>query len=187
MKLTTEERSRILAGERVRLVREGDRPKVKRGQTICVQRGRPPAHEDPETGQRIRPDLEPIVWITIRDVKPKGDGWLVRYDITDNRDGALFLAKGAGYTTDVSAAVDNREAALSLSDRRLIAIEARTRAAEQRKEDEMDTAKQRRKLNEELRTTLPTLDLIAQQELLAALQREIRKAKAASVQIRKAA
>lgn len=185
MKLTRDERSRLLGDckELPAVIRE-EEPNVKQGDTIIVLRARPPRHADPDDGHVFDAPLEPVVWLTVRQVvRHRKGGWKVRYDVTDLREAPLYPARKAGYTTDSSRAIEKAEAALSKADHERISLEARQARAEE-KEEQMDVAQQKRRLRSDLNETLPTLRPEARIALLAGIERLIREAKTDAVETR---
>jgi hypothetical protein len=109
-------------------------------------------------------------WITVRKVIRRVDGWLLMFDVTDNRNPSLMLKRGGGYTTDPLHALDRESAVLEPADFDRYALEARMTRVKQSEERAVDERRrQERRMRERLRAILDGLNPQAQTILLARL------------------
>lgn len=180
MKLSQHEKQQILAGNMKTLLRKG-KPACEPGDEFTLSVSRPRPYTDPETKHVFRPPAERSAWITVTSkVRRAKGGWAVYFNVTDNRHPTYFMAKGGGYTTDVSVAVDKLAADVDAATQARISAEARQVNADRRARDaelaERDRRRQERAFRTRLRETLQGLDPAAQMALLAALEREMAEA-----------
>lgn len=203
LKLTKEERRRILEGDYSALRREKDPGDVK-GQVIPLLRDRPrtvPRYEEPKfSGHRREiigtdhaPEFVKFSIILAKKRRHKKGHWLVPFDVHDERPNSRDLApstgpKGSGteklteesdlargygggpYAVD-RGAVDDDE----LKRQRVKAEERWAKHREEVASDE-ERRRQERAVRDALRQRLKGLDPLAQQALLAGVERLIREA-----------
>jgi hypothetical protein len=112
-------------------------------------------------------------WITVRKVIRRVDGWLLMFDVTDNRNPSLMLKRGGGYTTDPLHALDRESADLEPIDLERYATEARAARADQKEREAEDARRQERALRARLRDRLRGLSPDSQVVLLARIERLI--------------
>lgn len=176
MKLTGAERTRILEGSYGPLYRQ-DRPEIDNGFELVVSWSKPKAWVDPETEHVFKPEPEPAMWLTVTDVvrRTKG-GWSIYFRVTDNRQEVWYLG-ARGYTRSKAQAVDPLETEVDRRTQLRITAEAKQVAAERRELDEHQAErarkKQERAFRDRLRETLQGLSPLAQQILLARLERQM--------------
>lgn len=175
MRLTQKERSALLAGETPTITRKV-KPDIEPGDTLSIAHSKPRRYWDETTGSVFGAPRERSAWITVTAVtRHRKGGFVVRYDVTDNREQALMLARGGGYTTDPSIAIDTAEAHLSQKDRKRLSVEARARYAEQKERDEEEMRRQKKAFRARLEEALQGLSPLAQQALLADFERQLRE------------
>jgi hypothetical protein len=114
VKLTRDQRSAILRGERCKL--EWDtRPEVEPGDELVLSRSRPQAHFDAETETVLRAPSTPLVTIVVRKlVRSRRGMWNVLFDVLDKRQPGRYLRRTPGppygdYTSSPRDAVDHLE------------------------------------------------------------------------------
>jgi hypothetical protein len=115
-------------------------------------------------------------WITVRKVIRRVDGWLLMFDVTDNRNPSLMLKRGGGYTTDPLHALDREAADLEPIDLERYATEARAARADAKEREFQDRYRQERAIRERLRNVLSDLDPTARVFLLGRIERMIDEA-----------
>lgn len=177
MKLTRNEKAAILAGGTPQITRP-TKPDLEPGTKVVLAHSKPKRYWDETTSSVFGAPREPSAWITVtKVVRHRKGGWVVRYDITDNRQPALLMARGSGYTTDPTVAIDDVEAQLSHKDRQRLAVEARARYAAQKEKDIDERRRQERAFKMKLVDALNGLDPLGAQLLLADLERRLEQAK----------
>lgn len=199
MKLTREERARILAGDHSALKRKHE-PQWEEGETAVLVWSR--AHRTMMLRRRfqgdVRPELDdvaeyprqPLVWVELAEPKRHRDGsWRVGIKVHDERVQTRFLApSGAptapltddtarGYRATAAGAIDHLEAVDEEELKRQQA-KSKERWMEHQEEHaaEEQVRRQERALRRQLQQVVRGLPLEAGQALLAAIERDIRDA-----------
>lgn len=191
LELTAAERRAIIAGRADRVFRQAKLPAVdaiveEAGKYVyIVAWDRPKPFADPEDGTVFTPDARPSCWVTVTKVPKnltRGKGWPyeLKVEHQGKADPALRMKRGAGYTTDPEQAIDEVEAELSEADRTRLSTEARRMQAERRDLDARRAKealkRQEIALKERLKDALSGLSPLAQQVLLAKIEKDIAEA-----------
>jgi hypothetical protein len=191
LELTADERRAIVAGRTTAVYRNAKLPAVdeimgEKGEYVyIVAWDRPKSFADPEDGTVFTPDAHPSCWVTVTKTPKnltRGKGWPYEFKVEHHgkTDPALLLKRGAGYTMDRDQAIDEVEAELSEADRQKIGVEARRAQAERRERDDaqrkLAAKRQEKAVRERLKEALSGLSPLAQQLLLAKIERDISEA-----------
>jgi hypothetical protein len=196
VKLTREERARILSGDRTALRRE-EKPELEEsdGYVLTWSRAKTVV-SNTTTGATFDYPRRPLVWITYSEPRRHRDGsWRIPFDFHDERSHARFLGPAGaptdkekltddsarGYRSSAAGAIDELEA---VDDATLKAQQsaAEARWAEHREQlaSEEETIRQERALREELKRAVRELPPAASQALLAGIERAIQNSVAQS-------
>lgn len=166
LRLDSAERSDLLAGD-VSYVERDLKPDVVVGEVVVLTRERAYVDREHEVPSRA------IAWWTVTALVERGERWRVTGTLTDDRPHAYLPARGGGWTTSRSLAIDDAEGVLDQEDVERISTEARAALAERRLASVEDRRKQERAVRDQLRRALDGLDPQGQAGLLAAIQRDI--------------
>lgn len=192
MELTTEERTRVFGGDLTALKRR-DRPEWAEGdhQVLRWSRARTVV-ADRETGATAHYPRQPLLTVYFQEpIRHKDGGWRVPIRIEDQRAPTRFLGPQApppldveltaetarGYRSTPAGAIDDLEA---VDDDELHRQKVRSmeRFAEHQDQHEAEERmrRQERAVRQQLKQIVRDLPLPAGQALLAAIEREIRRA-----------
>lgn len=191
MKLTREERARILGGDHSALKRR-EEPDCADGDTYTLSWSRArTVVVDRETGETAEYPRRPLVWLELSDpIRHKDGGWLVSFKYRDARVRTRFLGPAAaptdeetltdesarGYRPSATGAIDHLEAVDDHELRRQ-KTQAQERFARHQEEEAAEevTRRQERALRERLKEMVRGLPPAAGQALLARVQRELER------------
>ena len=188
LELTADERRKIVAGKLGAVYRRSKLPAVEavveeKGEYVYVVAwDRPKPFVDPDDGTVFTPVAGPSCWVTVSKTPKnltKGKGWPYELKVKHQgkTDPALRLKRTAGYTTDPEQAIDEVEAELSEADRTRLSTEARRAQAERRDQDAKRAKealkRQETAVKERLKDALSGLSPLAQQMLLAQIEKDI--------------
>lgn len=189
MKLTREERARILDGDHAALKRD-DKPDCAEGEhyTLIWSRATTVV-ADQSTGETVSYPRRPLVWLEFAEPTwRRGGGWLLPFKFHDARMRTRFLGPAAaptdedalteegerGYRGSATGAIDHLEA---VDDdelhRQQTKADARFAEHQEQEAAEERTRRQERALREKLKELVRQLPPEAGQALLARVQREL--------------
>jgi len=191
VKLTREERARILAGDHSALKRR-DRPECSEGDIVVLIWSRAQTMiTDRATGETIDYPRRPLFWVELGEpIRHRDGGWIVGLKVNDERTTTRFLAPSGspaaesltdetakGYQSTAAGAIDDQEA-VDAQELERQKVKSRERWAQHRRElaEEEEARRQERALREQLREAARSLPPTASQALFAAVERQIRAA-----------